>query len=64
VESRDRWAGVRPSGPVPGAPAAARVAGREVWRVEAAAGRCAPLGVYDLCLDAAAGSWTLARTTD
>lgn len=36
---------------------------REVWRVEAAAGRSAPLGVFDLRLDAQ-GSWTLARTLD
>ncbi|MDI2126170.1 DUF6504 family protein [Yinghuangia seranimata] len=36
---------------------------REVWRVEASAGRCAPLGVFDLRLDPA-GSWTLARTLD
>lgn len=36
---------------------------REVWRVEAAAGRCAPLGVFDLRLDAH-GGWTLARTLD
>ncbi|GCD96234.1 MULTISPECIES: DUF6504 family protein [Embleya] len=37
---------------------------REVWRVEAGAGRSAPLGVYDLSLDAGAGTWTLARTAD
>jgi hypothetical protein len=36
---------------------------REVWRVEAAAGRSAPLGVFDLRLDAQ-GAWTLARTLD
>ncbi|MCF2531285.1 DUF6504 family protein [Yinghuangia soli] len=36
---------------------------REVWRVEAAAGRSFPLGVFDLRLDAQ-GAWTLARTLD
>ncbi|HSA49913.1 MAG TPA: DUF6504 family protein [Yinghuangia sp.] len=36
---------------------------REVWRVEAAAGRSAPLGVFELRLDAH-GSWTLARSLD
>lgn len=35
----------------------------EVWRVEAAAGRSAPLGVFDLRLDGQ-GAWTLARTLD
>jgi hypothetical protein len=37
---------------------------REVWRVEASAGRSAGSGVYDLCFDGAAGSWTLARAMD
>ncbi|RJK96833.1 DUF6504 family protein [Vallicoccus soli] len=37
---------------------------REVWRVEASAGRAAGSGVYDLCLDGASGSWTLARAMD
>lgn len=66
VESREWWPGTRPAHRASGtAPAlAVRSAEREVWRVEAAAGRCAPLGVYDLCLDAAAGSWTLTRTMD
>lgn len=36
---------------------------REVWRVEAAAGRSAPLGVFELRLDAH-GAWTLARSLD
>jgi hypothetical protein len=36
----------------------------EVWQVEAAAGRCAPLGVYELTLDARHGTWTLARTRE
>lgn len=43
--------------------AALLAAEREVWRVEAAAGRSAPLGVFELRLDAH-GSWTLARSLD
>jgi hypothetical protein len=38
--------------------------GREVWRVEAGAGRASPVGVYDLVYDEAATSWTLARALD
>jgi hypothetical protein len=38
--------------------------GREVWRVEAGAGRSSPVGVYDLVYDEAATSWTLARALD
>jgi hypothetical protein len=47
---------------------------REVWRVEAAAGRSSPVGVYDLVLDPAIdpldpthdgpGTWRLARLAD
>jgi hypothetical protein len=37
---------------------------RQFWRVEAAAGRAAPLGTYDLCLDPLRGDWTVARTHD
>ncbi|HEX3005320.1 MAG TPA: DUF6504 family protein [Angustibacter sp.] len=47
---------------------------REVWRVEAAAGRSSPVGVYDLVLDPAIdpvdpagdgpGTWRLARLSD
>lgn len=37
---------------------------RELWRVEAAAGRCAGTGVYDLCFDWTAGAWTLVRALD
>lgn len=37
---------------------------REVWRVEAAAGRGDGLGVYDLCFDWSAGAWTLLRALD
>jgi hypothetical protein len=38
--------------------------GRQVWRVEAGAGRAAAVGVYDLVYDEAATSWTLARAID
>ena len=38
--------------------------GREVWRVEAGAGRASPVGVYDLVYDEAATSWTLSRALD
>ena len=37
---------------------------RDWWRVEAGAGRAAGTGVYDLCFDWAAGSWSLARVQD
>jgi hypothetical protein len=37
---------------------------REYWRVEAAAGRSGGSGVYDLCFDWSAGTWTLTRTMD
>lgn len=37
---------------------------REFWRVEAASGRAAGSGVYDLCFDWAAGGWSLARALD
>jgi hypothetical protein len=37
---------------------------REVWRVEARAGRDASPGVFDLVLDWSTGAWTLARTMD
>lgn len=39
-------------------------AGRQLWRVEAATGRSAAPGVYDLAYDEAGGSWTLARALD
>jgi len=38
--------------------------GRQVWRVEAGAGRASPVGVYDLVYDEGATSWTLARALD
>ena len=60
----------------PGRAGSTRVepAEREVWRVEAAAGRSSPVGVYDLVLDPAIdpldpagdgpGTWRLARLSD
>lgn len=40
-------------------------ADREVWRVEASAGRSAASGVYDLCRHEATGqSWRLLRVAD
>jgi hypothetical protein len=38
--------------------------GREVWRVEASSGRSPSGGVYDLALDQADQTWTLARALD
>lgn len=37
---------------------------REVWRVEASAGRAAGSGIYDLSFDWAAGRWSLVRAMD
>jgi hypothetical protein len=37
---------------------------REVWRVEASAGRVHGSGVYDLSFDWAAGGWVLLRAMD
>ena len=37
---------------------------RHWWRVEAAAGRWAGSGVYDLCFDWSTGGWSLARVLD
>lgn len=37
---------------------------RSWWRVEAGRGRDTGTGVYDLCLDEAAGTWSLARVLD
>jgi hypothetical protein len=51
------------AGPVPGA-TAIDDGEREVWRVEAASGRSAGIGVYDLCFDWSAGAWTLLRALD
>ena len=37
---------------------------REFWRVEAGTGRTAPTGVFDLCFDWGAATWTIARVLD
>ena len=37
---------------------------REIWRVEAASGRHAGTGIYDLCFHWSTGAWTLLRTQD
>ena len=37
---------------------------REMWRVEASAGRSRGTGVFDLCFDWGAGVWTLAHSLD
>ena len=37
---------------------------RTFWRLSAAAGRSAEIGVYDLCFEESRGLWTLARTHD
>ena len=47
-----------------GLPARVDAHGREVWRVEAHAGRATSPGVYDLAYDEADASWTLARALD
>jgi hypothetical protein len=47
-----------------GLPVRVDEAGRQVWRVEAGAGRAAASGVYDLAYDESARTWTLARTLD
>lgn len=36
----------------------------ELWRVEAASGRMAPMGVFDLCLARPDGEWTLSLVTE
>ena len=47
-----------------GLPARVDEHGRQVWRVEADAGRTSTPGVYDLAYDEAAASWTLVRSHD
>jgi hypothetical protein len=37
---------------------------RSYWRVEAAAGRGAPIGVFDLCFDWSRSDWFLSRVAD
>ena len=55
VVNREWW---RESAPVPAQPELG------FWRVEASAGQSFPLGVYELCRDIAAGTWTLRRVID
>jgi hypothetical protein len=61
-----------PAGPIDPAVASTPIAGagceglaeeREIWRVEAGAGRAAVAGVYDLCRGPAQ-SWSLLRVAD
>ncbi|CAN5173329.1 hypothetical protein BH20ACT5_BH20ACT5_20530 [soil metagenome] len=37
---------------------------RELWRVEASAGRSGPVGVFDLCFSWSDGRWSLTRVHD
>jgi Family of unknown function (DUF6504) len=54
----------RTEGGAGAAPAVVDDGEREIWRVEAASGRHAGTGVYDLCFHWSAGAWTLLRTQD
>lgn len=64
AEARSLFAG-EPAPDVGGAVGAGVDDGeREVWRVEAAAGKRAGTGVYDLCFDWSAATWTVARVLD
>jgi hypothetical protein len=64
--------GRRPGGPGAGGPGAGPDGAlgvlddgeREVWRVEAGAGRWSPSGVFDLATDVADGTWVLRRAHD
>jgi hypothetical protein len=75
VESRPWWLLAEPAGrasasqPSAGQPSAGRASvgladEREVWRVEAGAGRLHGVGVYDLRFDWFDGRWTLDRVLD
>ncbi|MGN6522350.1 MAG: DUF6504 family protein [Actinomycetes bacterium] len=44
--------------------AAAAALDRELWRVEASAGRAAGSGVYDVAFDWASGQWSLSGVVD
>lgn len=50
--------------PAEGAVGVLEDADDDVWRVEAAAGRASPVGVYDLRLSWSTGSWSLTRIHD
>lgn len=62
VETRSWWSVPATAGSAAFDPAPA--VEREVWRVEASPGRAHGSGVYDLCFDWGAGSWSLLRTVD
>ena len=62
VESRPWWLSAGPAGPA--GPVGAVADEREVWRVEAGAGRLHGPGVYDLRCDWFNGRWTLQRVLD
>ena len=80
VESGTWWTSLQrqsklralPSGSVDGVPVEASTTERWVWRVEAAAGSSAPIGVYDVACEIrgadsaelAQGQWRLARALD
>ena len=65
VETGSWWTAPAESAGTPEALSAAGDVGeREIWRVEASAGRTRGCGVYDLCFDWSAGAWTLARALD
>ncbi len=51
-------------GPDEAASASVCAGEREMWRVEASAGRARGTGVFDLAFDWTAGIWTLARALD
>jgi hypothetical protein len=71
-EQPDGGRGTADAGPAPDAPAGAGCLDgeTEVWRVEAAAGRSSPVGVFDLTRSvpttpgAAPGGWRLTRVAD
>jgi hypothetical protein len=69
LKARPRWGESAWLEPLPGVgqPAVAGAVDdgeREFWRVEAAAGRLAGTGVYDLCFDWSRGAWFVARALD
>ena len=69
LESGAWWTGSATLALVAGAdappePAVVDDAERELWRVEASAGRAAGVGVYDLCFDWVAGAWSVAAVLD
>lgn len=58
------WGELAPDAGAATGPASVDDGEREYWRVEATAGRPGGAGVYDLCFDWSAGSWTVARALD